>query len=323
MNDGLEGRQRRQAAGLSDEAIENMEEYVNRESSPESEKYLDTTATLEATDQGVTEVPYPLHCEPVHSFDSSQSPSEQGSPCSTNTSLRSWEVVSDSPVDDLNASDLSDRESDRESDHNNLNMGQGDSQSEDGDVPQTPTSGNHFPPLAPTIYRAYSPIITSGIPFLPSSQDGYPSPRLEPLEQEDDISMEYSSVEEPMHYKQEKANLYNDEGYLSTVDGELDQEDEGGKVDEELNALYESIFGPANEDAEEANQTCSEGEGGRVDEEEELNALYNSIFGPDDEDEVAAYESMFQHDDEPNGDTTSDGEIVVESEVEGEVEIIV
>lgn len=228
MNDGIGSRRSR----LSEEALADMEEYVNYDSIYEKKERLEKTAILESTDEGVTVVPYPLHCEPIYSSEGSQSSSEDGtrspSLASTATSSTqshsqastapSWEMVKEAPFDDINASEISDSEHVEEPAH----VGQPNPVQANPPWEEVPMfHSSHIPrhtiygisgsyPTAGA-YRVYSPLLTCGIPFLPSSQDGYPSPRLEPLEE--------------------------------------------GEEEEELKDLYESIFGRDDEGAIEACET--------------------------------------------------------------------
>lgn len=271
MNDGIGSLRGK----LSNEAIADLEEYINTDSNDEDEERLEKTVVLESTDKGVTVVPYPLHCEPVRGSQGSQSSSENGT-CSSSrgstatsgtqspsqaSAVPGYEVINGNQFDDVNVSDLSDSERVQEPDH----VHRPTPSKIESQCSEAPAHHASHTPLH-TIYeingahpaagahRAYSPPWTSGVPFLPSSQDGYPSPMLEPLEEEADgeASMEFLS-DSSTQYKQEDAGISGYGGGLGTMFGEPEQAAEFVDGDEEeLRELYKSIFGRDSEDGFEA-----------------------------------------------------------------------
>jgi len=260
---------------LSDEAIVDLEEYINTDSIYEKEENLERTVILESTDQGFTVVPYPLHCEPVYGSQGSQSSSEDGTCSSSRGSTATsgtqspsqasaapgCEMINGKPFDDVNVLDPSDSDLVQDSDHiPHPTPFKIESQCPKAPmhhashIPQHTVCGISGAHPAAGVYRAYSPPLTSGIPFLPSSQDGYPSPRLGPLEEEaeGEASIDFL-LDSPTQYKQEDAEISDYGSGLSTILEEAGQVGEiVGGDEEELRDLYESIFGRDGEDVFEA-----------------------------------------------------------------------
>ena len=271
MNDGIGSLRSK----LSDEAIVDLEEYINTDSIYGKEENLERTVILESTDQGFTVVPYPLHCEPVYGSQGSQSSSEDGtcssSPGSTATSgtqspsqasaAPGCEMINGKPFDDVNVLDPSDSDLVQDSDHiPHPTPFKIESQCPKAPmhhashIPQHTVCGISGAHPAAGVYRAYSPPLTSGIPFLPSSQDGYPSPRLGPLEEEAEGEASiYFLLDIPTQYKQEDAEISDYGSGLGTILVEAGQVGEiVGGDEKELRDLYESILGRDGEDVFEA-----------------------------------------------------------------------
>ena len=189
---GFSGGQKWQKATFPDEAAAATETYINSEGGLTVEEDLTATATLETTVGGVSSVPYPLHCRPVCRSEGSQSTSRQHSRSSSrNSTAASSGSENVDPFDDLDTTGIEGYGFECESDGlPYLHLREPSSEQQNGSthpvsdaLPPRWTDGSTIPTPIPGPFHAYRPPFpsTSGIPILPSSQAGYPSPCLEPL----------------------------------------------------------------------------------------------------------------------------------------------